>query len=211
MKPFVNFFVKTGQLRKVPRRGGVLIGSKKPATITDHLFRVSLMTLVLGRAKRNLNLRRALEMALVHDLCELYTGDLSPYDRKPVLPKDKRKWPELFDKWPRSSPAEREKFARQKERNEGRALDHLSASLPSELRRWLKGTWIEYEKGVSREARFVKQINRLETLLQALEYGREEKIRVYHSWWIGTKERVDDPLLLKFMTSLSRVFPSERD
>jgi putative hydrolase of HD superfamily len=207
MKPFVRFFVELGKLRKIPRRGAVLIGAKSPSTITDHLFRVAMMALVLGKTSGvNLNIKKVLEMALIHDICELYTGDKGPYDHNSSLPADKNKWPELFDKWPRLSPVEREKAVRRKQKEEERAFDKLLKGLPRKVRFDLKNHWYEYDRKLSREARFVKQINRLETLLQALEYGKEEKIRVYKSWWIGTKERIDDPFLIKFMKTLEKTF-----
>ncbi|MDP2926566.1 MAG: HD domain-containing protein [bacterium] len=211
MKPFIRFFTEVGKLRKVPRRGGVLIGSKSPSSITDHLFRVALMALVLGREKKgNLNMTKVLEMALVHDLCELYTGDKSPYDHNSILPGDKKKWPELFDRWPRLTTLEKKRKSLQKYKSEGTALDKLLKGLPPDIKREIKNSWAEYEKGLTKEARFMKQINRLETLLSALEYGREEKIRVYKSWWVGSKERIDDPTLIKFMDSLAKEFPSKR-
>ncbi|MBI4359422.1 MAG: HD domain-containing protein [Candidatus Nealsonbacteria bacterium] len=209
MKPFIRFFTEAGRLRKVLRRGGVLIGSKSPSSITDHLFRAALMTLVLGREKNgNLNMTKVLEMALVHDLCELYTGDKSPYDHKTILPQDKKKWPELFDHWPRLTAQEKKRRVEQKYKQEGKAIDRLLQGLPRAIQKEIKGSWSEYEKGLTKEARFVKQINRLEALLQALEYGREEKIRVYKSWWVGSKERIDEPVLIKFMEALAKEFPA---
>ena len=96
MKNFVSFFESIGKLRKVSRRGGILIGSKQPATVTDHLFRTAIMSWVLGKEKKNLDLKKILEIALIHDLCELYAGDKSPYDYSSILPKDKKKWPGIL-------------------------------------------------------------------------------------------------------------------
>lgn len=207
MKEFIDFFVEVGKLRKMLRRGGILIGSKSPSTITDHLFRVAIMALALGKKKGgDLKMGKVLEMALVHDLCELYTGDESPYDYDSILPKDKNKWPQLFERWPRLTPKDKEKRLSRKRRNEQKAFERLTRRLPDNVKNLITSRWQEYEKSSSREARFIKQINRLETLLQALEYGREEGIRVYESWWVGSRERIDDPLLISFMDSLAKSF-----
>ena len=206
MKNFVNFFESVGKLRKVSRRGSVLIGSKQPVTVTDHLFRTAIMSWVLGKEKKNLDLKKILEIALIHDLCELYAGDKSPYDYNSILPKDKKKWPELFDKWPRYSLKEKKKIALEKRKIEGKALDKLTQGLPSKIRKDIRNSWLEYDKNLTKEAKFVKQVNRLEALLQALEYGKEEKIRVYNSWWVGSREKIDDPVLIKFMNSLAKEF-----
>ncbi len=210
MKNFVNFFNNIGKLRKIPRRGSVLIGSKQPSNISDHLFRTAIMAWTLGKEKKNLNLRKVLEIALVHDFCELYVGDKSPYDYMATLPKDKKKWPDIFDKWPRYSLVEKEKMALEKRKKEGKALDKLIQSLPPKIRKSLKSNWLEYENNLTKEAKFVKQVNRLEALLQALEHGQEEKIRVYKSWWIGSREKIDDPILIKFMSSLAKEFKTKK-
>ncbi len=206
MKNFVSFFESIGKLRKVPRRGGILIGSKQPATVTDHLFRTAIMSWALGKEKKNLNLKKILEIALIHDLCELYVGDKSPYDYNSILPKDKKKWPELFDKWPRYSLMEKKRIALEKRKTEEKALNRLIQGLPNKIKKDVKNSWLEYDKNLTKEAKFVKQVNRLEALLQALEYGKEEKIRVYKSWWVGSREKIDDPVLIKFMNSLAKEF-----
>lgn len=211
MKSLVDFFINIGQLRKLPRRGDVLIGAKDPASITDHLFRVAVMSWILGREKKaNLNLRKVLTMALAHDLFEFHVGDMSPYDYDSLLPKNKNKWPELFDKWPRFSKSEKRKMTAGKHKREEKGINKLIKDLPKDLGKEVKDAWVEYEGGLTKEARFVKQINRLETLLQALEHGREMKAHVYNSWWIGTKERIDDPILLKFMDQLSKEFSTKK-
>ena len=145
-------------------------------------------------------------MSLVHDLCELYAGDASPYDHGRLLKENKGRWSELFDRWPRLTPGQKKNKSALKHRREKAAFKKLLKGLSIKARNEIFANWQEYENGLSREARFVKQINRLETLLQALEYGRQEGIRVYDSWWIGSKERIDDPLLLKFMDSLAEDF-----
>ena len=121
-------------------------------------------------------------------------------------PKDKKKWPELFDKWPRHSLIEKKRIALEKRKTEGKALDKLIQGLPNKIKKDIKNSWLEYDKNSTKEARFVKQVNRLEALLQALEYGKEEKIRVYKSWWVGSREKIDDPVLIRFMNSLAKEF-----
>ncbi len=212
MKSFIDFFVTIGKLRKIPRRGGVLIGSKFPATITDHLFRVAMMAWVLGKeSKINLNFRKVFMMALAHDLCEFYAGDVTPYDHDSILPKDKKQWPELFDRWPRNTMAGKKRNIADKYKREKKGLERVLGALPTGIKKEIKNCWLEYSLAANKEARFVKQINRLETLLQALEYGREENIHVYKSWWIGSKERIDQPLLIKFMNALEKEFPEKNN
>lgn len=207
MEEFLNFFNNIGKLSKIPRRGWELIGIKNPQTIGEHMFRVAIMAWILGKERNiNLNMERILKMALIHDLCELYAGDTTPYDYDNILPRDKRKWPKLFDKWPRFSKPEKIKYFLEKHKKEKESLEKLISGLPSTIKKEILGLWLRYEHGSTREARFVKQVNRIETLLQALEYAEESKSRPYKSWWIGSEEKVDDPLLLEFMKSLEKKF-----
>jgi len=201
----LNFLIKIGKLKEIMRKGAILIKAKNPETIAEHSFRVAIMSWVLAEEKRTkLNFEKILKMGLIHDICEVYTGDITLYDK--ILPKDEKEWPELFDKWPRFSRREKRKIVQKKQKQEKKALRKLIANLPKDLKEEVKDLQAEYQELSSKEARFVKQVNRIETLLQALEYGRESKRPPYKSWWIGTAEKVDDPLLIKFMAELEKKF-----
>lgn len=210
MKELIKFFIDVGALRKVTRRGWLLIGAKEPASVSDHSFRMAVMAWIFSKSKKNIDFAKAMKIALIHDLCELYAGDNTPYDRDNLLPQDKKKWPPLFDRWPRFTKAQKEKFVAQKRKREEKGLDKVLKNLPDNLSKELKELWLEYVNIKSPEARFVKQINRVETLLQALEYGKEGKKKPFNSWWIGTKEIVDDPVLLEFASTMAKVFPVSR-
>lgn len=79
MKDLITFFVEVGKLKKMKRRGWVIRGVKDPETIAEHTFRMALMAWVFGKRKR-LDIQQILKMALIHDLCEVYAGDTTPYD-----------------------------------------------------------------------------------------------------------------------------------
>ncbi len=205
MDRILDFLIQLGKLKKILRKGSVLIEAKNPETIAEHIFRVAIMAWVLGEEKGvNFDIKRILKIALVHDICEVFTGDITPYDG--ILPKDKKEWPELFDRWPRFSKIKKSKIALAKQKKEEKALNKLIAGLPQDLREELKSLWLDYGQMATKEARFVKQVNRMETLLQALEYGRQDKRRPLKSWWIGSVEQVDDPILIKFMKELDKNF-----
>lgn len=63
-------------LDRVPRMGYLLRGVAEPESVAEHNFHVVFLVFCLGREIPGLDLRRALEMALVHDLAEVRTGDL---------------------------------------------------------------------------------------------------------------------------------------
>ena len=207
MKDLINFFIDLGRLKKMPKRGWVLIGVKDPESVSDHSFRVAVMAWLLAKEKKEkLNIEKVIKIALAHDLCETFCGDLTPYDYGSLLPEDKKEWPRSFDKWPRLSGEEKVKRNKEKYQRESDSLKRLLSDLPLPAKKEIMALWQEYEKGSNKEARFVKQINRLETLFQALEYARENKKPPYRSWWIGSKEIIDDPLLVEFMNELGEEF-----
>ena len=210
MDKILDFFIQIGKLKTISRKGPVLIGIKNPETVAEHAFRVAMMAWILGEEKKvNFNIERILKVALTHDICEVYVGDITPYDG--ILPKAKKDWPELFDRWPRFSKEEKRKKALEKQKREKESLRKLTTDLPRDLSDELKDLGLDYRRGSTREARFVKQVNRMETLLQALEYGKEDKCRPFKSWWIGSKEQVDDSLLVKFMEELVKKFYKRKE
>lgn len=92
----------------------------------------------------SLNRDKVVQMALVHDLAESIISDITPFDGVTV----------------------EDKFAR-----ENRAWSEISASLGSDE---LQALWLEMEGGATDEGRFVKQLDKLEMLVQAEEYENAE-------------------------------------
>ncbi|MCX6765041.1 MAG: HD domain-containing protein [Candidatus Nealsonbacteria bacterium] len=159
MVNLVEFFVEIGKLKGMPRKGWVIRDIKNPESIAEHIFRVTIMAWILAEVKKDsLNIEKIIKMALIHDLCEVYAGDTTPYDS--IMPKDKKKRAALLKTWPRFSKEEREKLAKQKFIKENKALDKVSSMLPVKIRKEIKKLWLDYEKGLSHEARFFRQTDR---------------------------------------------------
>lgn len=203
MEDLINFFIKIGKLKKKKRRGWILRGIKDPESIAAHTFRMAIMAWLFSTRKR-LNITKILKMSLIHDLCEVYAGDTTPYDS--LLPKNKRKLREIVKKWPRFSKREKEKIFREKYKKEKKALEKLILKLPPPLKKEIRTLWADYENGLTPEGRFIRQLDRVENLLQALEYWQENKEFPIGPWWIQIGELVDDPILLEFLKSLDKKF-----
>jgi putative hydrolase of HD superfamily len=71
----------------------------------------------------------------------------------------------------------------------------LLDSLPSTVRSTLGDVWEDLQSGTSDEARFVKQVDRLETFLQARHYQRDDPRIPVESFRCEVMETIDDPLL----------------
>lgn len=204
MEDLLNFLIEIGRLKEKKRRGWVLRGVKNPETIAAHTFRMAIMAWFLGREEKGLNTGKIIKMSLIHDLCEVYAGDTTPYDK--ILPKDRNQWKKIVNKWPRFPKEQKEKNSLEKYKKECKALNKLLLELPSSLKKEVRSLWIDYERGSSPEGKFIRQLDRVENLLQALEYWRKKKQFSIRPWWIQIEELVDDPILLKFMKSLEKEF-----
>ena len=141
-------YLRVLALKRLYRQGWLKRGLPEAAceSVADHSFGTALLALLLaGRPPyEGLDGEKACLMALVHELCEVYAGDLTPDDG--LGPAEKRK-------------LERDSRLR------------VLRGLPDGGR--LRGLWEEFEEGSSPEARLVKQLDRMEMGLQAAVYRAE--------------------------------------
>jgi len=205
MKNILNFFLKVEKLKKTPRTGWVLMEVENPETIAEHTFRMIVSAWLLGR-KKNLNIERVIKYALAHDLCEVYAGDKTPFFYYSKLPRDAIERKKRLMKWPRLSKEEKIKRGKKKFEQEQKSLSQLIKLLGPDLKKEIYSCWLDFEKRLSREGKFVKQVDRIETLIQAIEYFGTKEEAGGTSWWEGTEEVVDDPLLLDFLRVLQNKF-----
>ncbi|OJA21199.1 hypothetical protein AZE42_01356 [Rhizopogon vesiculosus] len=121
----------------------VLTCTRALDSISDHMYRMAI--LAMCTSDNTLDVSKCVMMAVVHDLAEAQVGDITP--REGISKQEKR-------------------------RLEAEAMynfmhDMLHGS-PAALR--IEAIWEEYEEGETNEAKFVKDLDRLEMALQAREY-----------------------------------------
>ncbi len=208
MKNILNFLIEVGKLKRLPRRGWVINQIKNPESIAEHIFRSAIMVWILGYKKGGINIEKLIKIALIHDLCEIYAGDTTPYDS--VLPKNKKKLRELMKTWPRFSNYEKREQAIKKYKKENKALKKLISKLPPKLKKEINKLWLDYEKGLTPEGRFFHQADRMENFLQAYEYWKKYKNPPLGPWWLWAREFFDDPTLLEFMKVLDKKFREKK-
>ena len=147
LPPLVRAYAQWNQLKQLYRQGWLRRGIpvEQCETVAEHTFAVALLTLmILDRYFPELDREAALSMALLHDLGEVYTGDLTPSDD--VAAHDKHR---------------RERASIERVLGE---LEHAQAYI---------ALWEEYEQGHTPEARLVREVDRLEMGLQAYLYERQ--------------------------------------
>jgi putative hydrolase of HD superfamily len=204
MRNILNFLLDVGKLKGKKRRGWLLHDIPKSESTAEHIFRMAILSWILGRKKNQLNLERILKIALIHDICEVHTKDETPYD--PLLPKDKKGIKEVLKKWPRFTTGLKKKKTINKYKREARALNKLISKLPSDLKAEIKNLWIDFEKGLTPEGRFVKQADKAENFLQGIEYWKDYGKIQYKLWKRWSREIFDDPILIDFIHSIDKKF-----
>jgi len=143
----LSFFKAIGALKGTDREGWKRAGIEEPESVAEHSYRCALMGLLLGK-KLELDTCRLVELLLIHDLAEVKTGDITPYDGF----------------------TEGEKREMEREALET-MCDHLAE--PDRIK--ILKLWDEFETGESDEAKVARDIDVMERILQALEYGKKEK------------------------------------
>ncbi|MDI6602903.1 MAG: HD domain-containing protein [Patescibacteria group bacterium] len=201
MKNILKFLIDIGKLKSVLRKGITFYGVKNPDSAIDHSFRMAMMIWLFGKEKK-INIEKSLKIALIHDMCKVLTGDITPYDG--LLPKNKKERDKFVRRWRRLSLREKEKRHIQKFKKEYNALEKLISKLPSKIKAELKRLWLDYHRSESLEAKFVSQIDIVENLLEAFEWWGKNKKFPTQPWWEHAEEAIEEPLLLDFLKEIKK-------
>lgn len=141
----IDFIIEAGKLKRLPRTGWAESKVHDPESVADHSFRVALIAMVLAEAQR-LDTLKVVRMALLHDLAEAEVGDLTPTQRGSDENELKRK--------------------------EDEAMERLLDNLPEDIRGAYWSTWRDFIEVKTPEARLVRDSDKLEMVIQALEYQK---------------------------------------
>ncbi len=139
----LDLLLEAQMLDRIPRSGYVLRGVANPESVTEHSWHVLFLVWTLGPRAPGVDVGRAVEIALVHDLAELRIGDL-----------------------PRT--AGRYFPAGAKKEAEAAAMADVLSPLPARARE----LYAEYQEGASLEARLVKACDKLQLMLKVTVYER---------------------------------------
>jgi putative hydrolase of HD superfamily len=118
------------------------------------MYRMSIMTMMAPTSiSSKLDILKCCRMALIHDMAEALVGDITPVDN--VLKPEKS-------------------------RREETTMDYICTKLLGKFNGGLNGKdiraiWQEYEDGETPESHFVHDIDKIELLVQMVEYERSHK------------------------------------
>jgi len=173
-QPFLEGFFELCHLKQLYRQGWLRRGipNQRCESVAEHSFTVAVLALWLSQAYfPQLDLNRVLRMALLHDIGEVYAGDIIPSDQV--------------------SEAE-------KHRLERASLEKVLGKLPA--RQEYLELWLEFEHGESPEAIFVRQIDRLEMGLQARVYQAQGLVGM-DEFIDSARQALVDPQLAEILTA----------
>ncbi len=172
----MKFLRIAGNLKREPRRGWVIrAGVSNPESVADHTFRLALFSMLLGDL-RGLDTRKMIKLALIHDLGESLTGDITPVD---------------IDR------------QENKEIEAGKAIEELFSNLPKKLQDDYLELWREICYRSSTEAKLVLDADKLEMALQASEYmDRGYSKKVLSEFKISAIQKISDIQMLEMIRNI---------
>jgi putative hydrolase of HD superfamily len=135
----IRFIVEIDRLKTVLRRTLLTDGSRRENS-AEHSWHVALMASILAEhAHPEVDVRRVIEMLLVHDLVEIDAGDTFAYDAAGNVDRAAR---------------------------ERAAADRLFVLLPPDQNHHFRQLWEEFEEGRTPESRYAIALDRMQPLLQ---------------------------------------------
>lgn len=132
------------------------------------MYRMSLITMFAPHSlSSKINIPHCTKMALVHDIAEALVGDITPMD---------------------------EITKHEKNRREETTMDYFTNSLLGKVNGGITGKeindiWREYEDGETLESKFVQDVDKIELVLQMVDYERvhEHKLDLGDFSWVASR------------------------
>ena len=172
LSPVLEAYFEINHLKQLYRQGWLKRGipPEQCESVAEHVFGMAMLAWwLIDRHDFAVDAAKVARMVLIHEIGEVYTGDLTPSDHVSVAEKHRRERTAL------------EKILQKL----SRAQDYIAL-------------WEEYERNETAEARLVRQIDRLEMALQALIYERQAQGDMIEFFQSAGRAISDEPLRTLF-------------
>lgn len=179
LDPIIEIYFQINHLKHLLRQGWLMrgIAENKCESVGDHSFAVALVGMLIAKKHfPELDTAKIIKMSLVHELGEIDSGDLTPFDKA----------------------SKEERYAKEKE-----GIKKIFSRFP-EGKEYLE-LWEEFEKNQSPEAKFVKQIDQLEKAMQAAVYAKQYGKNL-NEFIESARTRINDKKLTEFLNELKKIF-----
>jgi putative hydrolase of HD superfamily len=174
----LKFLGEVGHLKRIPRSGWLFIGITHPESVAEHSFRMALVGYLLALLEEA-DTEKVLKMCLLHDLAEARLLDL---------------------------PSRTRSYIPNKERIEEEIFRDMVNELPIQIRSELLSLFNEYINQSSNEAIIVKDADKLEMMIQAVEYATQGYDT--EEWVLDAITSLNTNSAKKIAAKLSSVFNS---
>jgi 5'-deoxynucleotidase YfbR-like HD superfamily hydrolase len=142
-----EFFQLAQKLKETMRYWSSPLITKKD-TVAEHCFRLAFIVLIVQEEmKLEIDLLKALSIALFHDIAESLAWEIDYI---------------LIFEWKITK--------EEKHKNELEAMDKIRLMLPEKIWSEIYGLWDEYEKWETKEAKFVKALDKFESISHLLYF-----------------------------------------
>ena len=166
LSAYLAFLKNTGQLKDTLRSAHTTEGRQE--STAEHTWRLCLWVLVFKGEFPELDVEKLLKISVLHDLGEAISGDIPAVDQDPKLSKSD---------------------------DERRDLETLLSPLPAERQREFLDLWDEYENASSPEAKMIKGLDKLETIMQHNQGANPPDFDYEFNLTYGEKHTSSHPLL----------------
>jgi putative hydrolase of HD superfamily len=178
ISPFIRIYFEVNHLKQLYRQGWLARGipTEHCESVAEHTFAVAVLAMLLADSFfQELNIAKVVRMALIHDIGEVYAGDIIPSNH--------------------ISSAE-------KHRLELDSITKIFTNLPN-------GSdyitlWQEFECCSSPEAKFVRQIDKLEMAMQASVY-QHQKFENLKEFFNSARPDISSPELHSILKELENL------
>lgn len=134
----LEFIKETDKLKSIFRKTRILDNTRHEND-AEHSWHLAMMAVILSKySNAPIDVNKAVKMVLVHDLPEIYAGDIMVYNKKQG----------------------------EISKEDSEAADRIFGMLPQPQGEELKALWREFEEKKTPEAKFAAAIDRLEPIMQ---------------------------------------------
>ena len=162
----IRFIKEIENLKSVTRTAWTKTGRRE--STAEHSWRLAMLLMVLIEDFKDLDIDKAIKMSLVHDLGELYDGDISA-----KLQNDNDNKAEMEEK----------------------AMRRMLTILPENLAENIYDLWKEYNECSTKEAKLVKAMDKLETIVQHNQGNNPEDFDYEFNLQYGKQYFMDNEIL----------------
>lgn len=162
----IRFIKEIENLKSVTRTAWTKTGRRE--STAEHSWRLAMLLMVLREDFKDLDIDKAIKMSLVHDLGELYDGDIS---------------------------AKLQNDNDNKAYMEEKAMRRMLTTLPDGISEKIYDLWKEYNECCTKEAKLVKAMDKLETIVQHNQGNNPEDFDYEFNLQYGKQYFMDNEIL----------------